>query len=90
MGNHGHLTIHAELQGPCVFIAITNSGCGISKEVRKRLFEPMFTTKPIGVGTGLGLSIVKQILDEHNGTVWVNSYPECTTITIELPKYKGK
>jgi signal transduction histidine kinase len=73
-----------------VFIEISNTGSVITKEVRKRLFEPMFTTKPQGEGTGLGLSIVKQIIDEHHGTIWANSNHECTTFTIELPKYKSK
>jgi signal transduction histidine kinase len=90
MDNHGHITIEAESQGPCVFIEISNTGSVITKEVRKRLFEPMFTTKPQGEGTGLGLSIVKQIIDEHHGTIWANSNHECTTFTIELPKYKSK
>ena len=90
MDNHGHITIKAETQGPCVFIEISNTGSVISKDVRKRLFEPMYTTKPQGEGTGLGLSIVKQIIDEHHGTIWANSNHECTTFTIELPKYKSK
>ena len=90
MSNHGHITIKAETQGPCVFIEISNTGSVITKEVRKRLFEPMFTTKPQGEGTGLGLSIVKQIIDEHHGTIWANSNHECTTFTIELPKYKSR
>ncbi len=90
MDNHGHITIKAESQGPCVFIEISNTGSVITKEVRKRLFEPMFTTKQQGEGTGLGLSIVKQIIDEHHGTIWANSNHECTTFTIELPKYKSK
>jgi signal transduction histidine kinase len=57
-----------------VVIRITDNGLGIPERLKKRLFEPLFTTKPIGKGTGLGLSIAHQIIvEKHNGTLEVNS-----------------
>lgn len=52
-----------------VFLRVTDSGLGIPKEIRDRLFEPFYTTKKVGEGTGLGLSIAKGILDEHKSTI---------------------
>ena len=54
-------------------IEITDTGCGIPKEIRPRLFEPFFTTKPVGVGTGLGLSICHSIVTDAGGTIEVES-----------------
>ena len=55
--------------GTSVIIRVRDSGQGISDKVREKLFQPFFTTKPIGQGTGLGLSIVKGILDEHQASI---------------------
>ena len=54
-----------------VFVEVTDSGGGISQDVRDRLYEPFFSTK--AQGTGLGLSMVKQIVDAHEGTIEVES-----------------
>lgn len=57
-----------------VVIRIADNGIGIPESVKPRLFEPLFTTKPVGKGTGLGLSITYQIVvEKHNGTLEVNS-----------------
>lgn len=58
--------------GPDVVIQVIDSGTGIAPEIEEKLFQPFFTTKPIGVGTGLGLAIVKGILDSHKATLIVN------------------
>lgn len=52
-------------------LLIRDSGSGISKEVADKMFNPFFTTKPVGEGTGLGLSIVKGIIEEHHGSIRV-------------------
>ncbi|MDZ7962670.1 MAG: response regulator [Aulosira sp. DedQUE10] len=58
----------------CVIIRIADNGIGIPESIQQRLFEPLFTTKPVGKGTGLGLSIAYQIIvEKHNGTLEVNS-----------------
>ncbi len=52
-----------------IVLQVRDSGEGITDENQKKLFQPFFTTKPVGEGTGLGLSIVKGILDDHSATV---------------------
>ena len=85
------IQIHTQLLGqlinPAVAIAITDNGPGISQQAMENLFNPFFTTKPVGKGTGLGLSISYQIITEtHGGTITYNSKPELgTTFIITLP-----
>ncbi|MBX3572998.1 MAG: PAS domain S-box protein [Mesorhizobium sp.] len=66
--------------------SIEDNGPGIPKDIRDRIFESYFTTKPVGVGTGIGLSISKSIVERHNGKVW---YEESDTggarFVVELP-----
>jgi signal transduction histidine kinase len=67
-----------------LLIEITDKGCGISQERQKRLFEPFYTTKE--KGTGLGLMMCKRIIENHDGTIEVNSQlGEGTTVRIILP-----
>jgi signal transduction histidine kinase len=67
-------------------VRITDNGLGMTQEIQKHLFEPLFTTKTIGKGTGLGLSIARQIVTEkHGGVLFCKSIPgEGTEFTIEL------
>jgi two-component system NtrC family sensor kinase len=67
------LRTHAEPETDRVCIDVTDTGCGIAPEIRERIFDPFFTTKPIGEGTGLGLSISYGIVEEHKGTIDVQS-----------------
>jgi two-component system NtrC family sensor kinase len=57
-------------------LSVTDHGRGIPEEVRERMFEPFYTTKPPGEGTGLGLSVVADVVREHGGFVEVVSKPE--------------
>ena len=69
MNSHGDLTISV---GPCengVKISFADSGTGVPPELREKIFEPFFTTKSAGEGSGLGLHIVKQIIEDHGGTI---------------------
>lgn len=69
-----------------VIIRIADTGVGMSDHVKARIFDPFFTTKPVGEGTGLGLAIVYGIINEHQGTIAVDSEPgEGTTFIITLP-----
>lgn len=67
-------------------VRITDNGLGMTEEIQKHLFEPLFTTKTVGKGTGLGLSISQQIVtDKHGGALFCKSIPgEGTEFTIEL------
>ncbi|TDI84653.1 MAG: HAMP domain-containing histidine kinase, partial [Caldithrix sp.] len=61
-------------------------GSGIPKDTLKKIFDPGYTTKGVGVGTGLGLSIVYQIIEDHKGTITVESeVGKGTTFTIIFP-----
>lgn len=68
-----------------VFIKITDSGKGIPKEVREKMFLPFFTTKEIGKGTGLGLSISKGIIEQHGGRLYLDPSMDRTCFIIQLP-----
>jgi signal transduction histidine kinase len=71
-----------------VEVRIRDNGVGIPPEIKDKLFQPFFTTKPTGEGTGLGLSISYDIVtQEHGGTIAVDSEPgEFTEFTISLPR----
>lgn len=70
-----------------VVVRIADNGSGITAEVQQRLFEPMFTTKPVGKGTGLGLSISRQIIQEkhHGKLTCTSSSDQGTEFVIEIP-----
>lgn len=69
-----------------VYIQFIDNGIGIRKELLKKIFDPGFTTKGVGVGTGLGLSICYQIIQDHNGEILVESEQGIgSTFTIILP-----
>jgi signal transduction histidine kinase len=85
-GGRGQLsvTISAEDSGRRARVDVTDTGRGIAPEHLSQLFEPYFSTKE--TGTGLGLAIVKKAIDDHGGTIQVQSKLNAgTTFTITLP-----
>ena len=69
-------------------ITIEDKGCGINKELRKKIFEPFHTTKPYG--TGLGIPIVKRIVRAHGGQVAFDSIEgDGTIVYVILPLSQG-
>jgi signal transduction histidine kinase len=73
-------------EGRGVRIEIIDTGPGIPPKIQQRIFEPFFTTKPVGEGTGLGLSLCRNIIEEHEGAIAVESAPEAgATFRIDLP-----
>ena len=69
-----------------VSLEVTDTGPGIPPEIRSRIFQAFFTTKPPGQGTGLGLSLCQGIVENHGGTISVDSTPgQGATFRIELP-----
>lgn len=73
-----------------VVLRIRDSGPRISSEIQKKLFQPFFTTKPVGQGTGLGLSIAKGILDEHHATIELVADDPYTCFEIRFPEVETK
>jgi hypothetical protein len=82
-----HAASHVgEKPGPHVMIAVSDTGQGMDEATRARIFEPFYTTKPVGEGTGLGLAMVFGAIERARGRVWVYSeLGRGTTFKIYLP-----
>jgi signal transduction histidine kinase len=82
----GEIHISTCVKDGKVRVAIRDTGAGIPEEDLKRIFDPGFTTKGVGVGTGLGLSICYQIMQDHEGEIQVeSSVGEGSTFTVVFP-----
>ncbi|NNG06560.1 MAG: PAS domain S-box protein [Desulfobacteraceae bacterium] len=67
------LTVRSFRENICVVVTVTDTGTGISDDLKDKIFEPFFTTKEVGKGTGLGLSISYGIIKDYDGTIEVES-----------------
>lgn len=82
----GTVTIRTLAENDRFIISVADTGCGIPPELRERVLEPFFTTKPIGQGTGLGLSIAYSIVKKHQGELVLSEADGGGTLaTIRLP-----
>ena len=90
--DRGTITIGTKkLEDDQVEVFITDTGAGISEEKQKRIFDPFYTTKDVGQGTGLGLSITHGIIEQHKGSIRLESQPDKgTTFFINLPIRQSK
>jgi signal transduction histidine kinase len=80
------VTIRTSHADNSVSIRIADNGVGMSDAVKARVFEPFFTTKGVGEGTGLGMAIVYGIINDHGGSIAIDSMPGAgTEFTITLP-----
>jgi two-component system, NtrC family, sensor kinase len=81
-----HEALSDEEAKPTVDIELSDTGPGIPDDLLPKIFDPFFTTKEVGQGSGLGLSIAHEIIEEHLGSIRVNSHPnQGTTFLIRLP-----
>jgi len=83
---NGEITVKTKANSSSIYIEVIDDGPGIPKENLEKIFRPFFSSKGYGKGTGLGLSIVKRIINEHKGSVKVQSQTgKGTSFTIQLP-----
>jgi two-component system, sporulation sensor kinase E len=86
----GEISVHACRLGPNrTEVSIADDGCGIAPDDMPMIFQPFFSTKPPGKGTGLGLALASSILQEHGGSIGIDSTPQKgTTVRVELPIWR--
>lgn len=89
MNFEGTLEIETCADNDFVTVNISDTGPGIPENIKDRIFDPYFTTKPRGIGSGLGLGIVRKIVQKHSGNISFISQPGKTTFTVKLPINKN-
>lgn len=82
----GSVTVSCTRRDFYVDVRVEDTGCGITEEQLAKIFDPYFTTKQNKSGTGLGLYITRKVVEDHNGSIKVDSTPQIgSTFTIRLP-----
>jgi signal transduction histidine kinase len=84
-GRPKQLTIETSSDDRYCNASFADSGPGISDTVMPHIFEPFFSTKPVGEGTGLGLSVSKSIVEQHGGRIVVQSSAQGARFIVRLP-----
>jgi signal transduction histidine kinase len=86
----GSVTVSCTCKDFYVDVRVQDTGCGITPAQMPKIFEPYFTTRQGRSGTGLGLYITKKVVEDHHGSIKVDSTPDVgTTFTIRLPLFVG-
>lgn len=86
IGSDGRVIIKTLVHDDSVGIIIQDNGCGIAESAQGHVFDPFFTTRPVGSGTGLGLTVVRDTVRAHKGRIKLKSRQEAgTRVTILLP-----
>ena len=81
----GRVEVLANREGGRVTVRVVDNGIGIPAPIRGRIFDPFFSTKPVGQGTGLGLDIVRRLVRHNDGEISVESQPGRTEFRVVLP-----
>lgn len=82
----GRVLVHGRKEDGVARIVVADNGSGMTAEVLTHIFDPYYTTKEEGKGTGLGMAITKRIVEEHGGTLKIDSHLGAgTTVAIEIP-----
>lgn len=85
---NGILTVDTWFDEDTIYLRVSDTGCGIPEPVLPHIFDPFFTTKKEGEGTGLGLAIAAQVVEDHHGTIQVDSHVgKGTAFTVALPRF---
>ena len=82
---HNEIAIEVRDDVGDAVIEVRDSGVGMSPEVQARVFEPFFTTRPVGQGTGIGMYLVRRTVEEIGGTIQVRSRPGGTQVIVRIP-----
>jgi PAS domain S-box-containing protein len=86
IGEVGEIQVATSEVDDAVVVSVSDDGCGIPVDLAGRIFDPFYTTKPVGEGTGLGLGIARDIVQRHGGEIDVESTPgEGTEFSVRLP-----
>jgi two-component system, NtrC family, sensor kinase len=89
IADKGTITLRSGFDDTRVWIEVADTGCGMPADVQARIFEPFYTTKPVGKGTGLGLSVSYSIVRKHNGKIELKSAPgQGTSFRVVLPRVR--
>jgi signal transduction histidine kinase len=92
---HGHISVRTWAEKTTsttkesqtdLCISVSDNGSGIPLESQAQIFDPFYTTKPVGIGTGIGLGIVQRIVDQYGGTIRFASEPGHTEFVVRLPE----
>lgn len=86
VGEQGEITVSSRTRNDAIVIEISDSGCGIPSDRLERIFDPFYTTRPVGQGTGLGLTVTRDIVVNHGGTIDISSVPgKSTLVAMRFP-----